>query len=111
MTEIFAFKMKIIDGMRDEYKRRHDDIWPELSDMLKQAGVIEYSIYLDAETNILFAHMKRHKNHGLDALPQTELMKKWWAYMADIMQTHPDNEPISTPLDCVFKMNSSEDSA
>lgn len=105
MTEIYTFKMQLNDGMRDEYKRRHDEIWPELSDMLKQAGVIEYSIHFDGETNILFAHMKRNKNHGLDALPETELMTKWWAYMSDIMQTNPNNEPVSIPLDTVFEMN------
>uniref|UniRef100_A0A2A4ZAR2 L-rhamnose mutarotase n=1 Tax=OCS116 cluster bacterium TaxID=2030921 RepID=A0A2A4ZAR2_9PROT len=104
MTEIYAFKMQLNDGMRDEYKRRHDKIWPELSQMLKQAGVIEYSIHLDPETNILFAHMKRRKNHDLDALPQTDLMKKWWAHMADIMHTLPDDEPVSTPLDNLFEM-------
>lgn len=104
MTEIFAFKMQLNDGMRDEYKHRHDEIWPELSAMLKNAGVVEYSIHLDSQTNILFAHMKRRKDHGLDALPQTELMKKWWAHMADIMDTHPDNEPVSMPLETMFEM-------
>ena len=102
--EKYAFKMKLNSGQRDEYKRRHDEIWPELSEALKQAGVRDYSIHLDPETNVLFAVMWRRTDHGLDKLAATDIMRKWWAHMADIMETHPDNEPVATPLDTVFHM-------
>lgn len=102
--EKFAFKMKLNSGQLEEYKRRHDEIWPELVEALKEAGVRDYSIHYDEDTNILFATMWRSKTHGLEALSKTELMQKWWAYMADIMETHPDNEPIATPLETVFHM-------
>lgn len=103
-VETYAFKMKLNDGQRAEYERRHDEIWPELSEALKLAGVINYTIHLDPETNILFAHMVRRIDHTLDALPETALMKKWWAFMADIMETLPNNEPVATPLIPVFEM-------
>lgn len=103
--EKYAFKMILNPGMEAEYKRRHDEIWPELEAALREAGVRDYSIHLDSETNILFAVMWRRTDHTLDALSGTEIMKKWWAHMADIMQTHPDNEPVSIPLKTVFHMN------
>ncbi|MGR3662506.1 MAG: L-rhamnose mutarotase [Paracoccaceae bacterium] len=102
--EKFAFKMQLSPGQRDEYKRRHDEIWPELSRALTDAGVSDYSIHLDPETNILFATMWRRKDHDLDALSETDLMQKWWSYMADIMQTHDSNEPVATPLETLFHM-------
>lgn len=102
--EKYAFKMKLNPGMEAEYKRRHDEIWPELVALLKQAGVADYSIHLDRETNILFAVLWRTDNHGMDDLPNHAVMKRWWAHMADIMETAPDNEPVSIPLVTVFHM-------
>lgn len=104
IDEKFTFKMKLNSGQLAEYKRRHDEIWPELAEALKEAGVRDYSIHYDEETSILFATMWRSKAHGLEALSKTELMRKWWAYMADIMETHPNNEPIATSLETVFHM-------
>jgi L-rhamnose mutarotase len=103
--EKYAFKMKLNPGMAAEYKRRHDEIWPELEAALRDAGVRDYSIHLDRETDILFAVMWRRKDHALDALSGTEIMRRWWDHMADIMQTHPDNEPVSVPLETVFHLN------
>jgi len=103
--EKHAFKMKLNPGMADEYKRRHDEIWPELEAALRAAGVRDYSIHLDEDTNILFAVMWRRTDHGLDELGTTPLMRKWWDYMADIMETQPDNEPVSIPLKTVFHMS------
>ncbi|WP_157033300.1 L-rhamnose mutarotase [Loktanella sp. S4079] len=99
-----AFKMKLNAGQLDEYKRRHDEIWPELIDLLKQAGVSDYSIHLDADTNILFGVLWRTEDHKMDDLPNHPIMQKWWAYMADIMETHPSNEPVTVPLTPVFHM-------
>ncbi|PUB13229.1 L-rhamnose mutarotase [Yoonia sediminilitoris] len=102
--EKFAFKMQLNPGCRAEYIKRHDEIWPELLALLKEAGISDYSIHLDAETDILFGVLKREDGHTMDDLPDHPVMQKWWAHMADIMQTHPDNEPVSAPLETVFHM-------
>lgn len=102
--ERYAFKMRLNPGCRDEYKKRHDEIWPELVVLLKQAGVSDYSIHLDEETNTLFGVLRRTRDHGMDELPKHDLMRKWWTYMADIMETHPDNAPVAIPLQTVFHM-------
>jgi L-rhamnose mutarotase len=100
----YAFKMQLNPGMEAEYKRRHDEIWPELVSLLKEAGVSDYSIHLDRGTNTLFGVLWRNDGHGMDDLPKHPVMQRWWGYMADIMATKPDNEPISTPLVTVFHM-------
>jgi L-rhamnose mutarotase len=97
-----AFKMQLNKGQADEYKRRHDEIWPELSKLLKENGVHDYSIFLDEETHSLFGVLKISTPEKLDALPSNEIMKKWWKYMADIMLTKKDHSPISVPLKEVF---------
>lgn len=102
--EKFAFKMHLNAGCKDEYKKRHDEIWPELVALLKAVGVSDYSIHLDEETNILFGVLWREDDHKMDALPDHEIMKRWWAHMADVMETKPDNEPVAVPLTPVFHM-------
>jgi len=100
-----AFKMKLKPGFRDEYRKRHDEIWPELKDLLQNSGVYDYSIFLDEETDILFAVQKQRTNQSSQDLGNTEVVKRWWAYMADIMETHADNSPVSIPLLPVFHMD------
>ena len=102
--EKYAFKMHLNPGCKDEYKKRHDEIWPELVTLLQEAGVSDYSIHLDEETNILFGVLWRTDSHGMDALPSHPVMQKWWAHMADIMETRADNEPVAVPLTPVFHM-------
>ena len=97
-----ASKMKLLKGFEAEYKRRHDELWPELKALLKEAGISDYSIFLDAETNDLFAYFIIGDNKKLDDLPEQTVMKKWWAYMKDIMETNDDNSPVSMPLKEVF---------
>ena len=99
-----AFKMRLHQGCEDEYRRRHEEIWPELVTLLKEAGVSDYSIHLDRETNILFGVLWRSDDHQMDGLPGHDVMKKWWAHMADIMDAHPDNEPVVIDLVTVFHM-------
>jgi L-rhamnose mutarotase len=99
-----AFKMKLNPGCIDEYKKRHDEIWPELSEALHEAGVSDYSIFLDEETLTLFACQKLTADHTSEALPDLPIVKKWWAFMADIMETNPDNSPVVRPLREVFHM-------
>lgn len=102
--EKYAFRMQLNPGAQDEYIRRHDAIWQELLDLLRAAGVQDYSIHLDPETNALFGVLWRKADHGMAALPDHPLMQQWWAHMADLMATHPNNEPIAVPLRCVFQM-------
>ena len=99
-----AFKMHLNEGQKEEYKKRHNEIWPELKKLLKNAGVSEYSIFLDEETNTLFAFQKLEGDGGSQDLGQTEIVKKWWKFMADIMETNPDNSPLTTALEEVFYM-------
>ncbi|HEU5167312.1 MAG TPA: L-rhamnose mutarotase [Chitinophagaceae bacterium] len=97
-----AFKMKLFKGFEEEYKKRHDDIWPELRTLLKETGVEDYSIFLDKETNILFGVLKIKNALKLDELPDHPVMKKWWTFMKDIMESNPDSSPVSSPLKEVF---------
>ena len=103
--EKYAFKMQLNPGCRAEYTKRHNEIWPELAKLLKEASISDYSIHLDAETNILFGVLWRDKGHTMGDLPNHPIMRKWWDYMADIMETHPNNEPIATPLETVFHLS------
>lgn len=102
--EKYAFRMQLNPGMAAEYKARHDAIWPELSELLKSAGVSDYSIHLDEETNFLFGVLWRRDDHTMADLREHPVMQKWWAYMADIMETKADNEPVAVPLVTVFHM-------
>lgn len=102
--EKFAFKMQLNPDCRAEYIRRHDKIWPELLMLLRDAGISDYSIHLDAETNILFGVLLRESGHFMDDLPDHPIMQQWWDYMADIMTTHANNEPVAIPLETVFHM-------
>lgn len=99
----FAFKMKLKPGYAAEYKKRHDEIWPELVQLLKEAGVSDYSIFLDEESHTLFAVQKQNGASSQD-LGNTEIVQKWWAYMADIMETNPDHSPVTLPLKEVFHL-------
>lgn len=97
-----AFKMKLHKGFEGEYKKRHDELWPELEALLKKTGIAEYSIFLDPETLSLFGVLKIEDPSQLDNLPAHPIMQKWWKYMADIMESNPDNSPVSIPLNEVF---------
>ena len=97
-----AFKMKLYKGFEEEYKKRHDALWPELEALLKQTGVEDYSIFLDEATNSLFGVLKIEDALKLDELPHHPVMKKWWAYMKDIMETNEDNSPVNLPLKELF---------
>lgn len=99
-----AFKMKINPGQAAEYKKRHDEIWPELSRKLAEAGVSDYSIFLDEETMTLFAVQKLSEDNTAAALPQDPIVRRWWDYMSDIMVANPDRSPVCTPLREVFHM-------
>ena len=96
--------MKLKPGYVAEYKKRHDEIWPDLVRLLKGAGISDYSIFLDEETNTLFAVQKQSGQSSQD-LGSTEIVQRWWAYMADIMETNPDNSPVAVPLPELFYLS------
>ncbi len=102
--ERIAFKMRLNPGMAEEYRRRHDAIWPELTELLNRSGLSDYSIYLDEETHILFAVLRLTPDHRLGELPSEPVMQRWWAYMQDIMETRPDGSPVVTPLAPMFHL-------
>jgi L-rhamnose mutarotase len=97
-----AFKMKLFPGFEAEYRKRHEALWPELADLLKKTGISDYSIFLDTGTNFLFGVLKAKDPAALDNLPSSPVMQKWWAHMKDIMESNPDNSPVSIPLTEVF---------
>ena len=102
--ERVGFRMRLHPGKAEEYRRRHDAIWPELVDLLHEAGVRDYAIFLDAETNALFATLERRRDHAMDALPDHPVMRRWWAMMADLMEVKADDEPVAVPLQPMFRM-------
>ena len=97
-----AFKMKLHKGQEAEYKKRHEELWPELQQLLKDTGISDYSIFLDESTGSLFGVLKAANIQALDYLPDNPVMQKWWAYMKDIMESNDDNSPLSIPLHEVF---------
>ena len=103
-SQKYAFKMKLNFGKVEEYKKRHDEIWPDLLKLLKESGIYDYSIFFDEETHILFGVLWRKNNHEMDSLPEKKLMKKWWDFMGDIMETNDDKSPKSKDLPSVFHM-------
>ena len=100
-----AFKMKLKPGFEAEYQRRHDALWPELAQALRDAGISDYSIFLDAETRALFAVQKRADDSIADRLPDHPIVKKWWASMAPLMEVNPDNSPVTKALREVFHLD------
>ena len=101
MTRI-AFKMKLFSGFQEEYRKRHDELWPELQELLKSTGIYEYSIFLDETSNDLFGFLKAENPKTLDDLPAHPVIQRWWKYMSDIMESNSDNSPVSIPLKEVF---------
>lgn len=96
--------MYLNEGQKLVYKQRHNELWPELKKLLKEAGISEYSIFLDEETNTLFGYQKTDGDESSQDLGENEIVKKWWSYMADIMKTNADNSPVTVSLEEVFYM-------
>lgn len=102
---IKGFKMKLYPGMKDEYEKRHNNLWPEMKDMIHEYGGKNYSIFYDEETDILFGYIEISDPALWDKSADTAICRKWWDYMADIMETNPDNSPVSTDLETVFHLD------
>ena len=103
--ERVGFAMQLNEGAADEYRRRHDAIWPELADPLRKSGISNYSIFLDERTHTLFGYLERVEGHAMDGLSLQPIMRQWWAHMCDIMQVNADNSPVVTPLSEVFHLS------
>ncbi|KAG7360976.1 L-rhamnose 1-epimerase [Nitzschia inconspicua] len=104
-TTRVAFKMKLKEGHAEEYKKRHDEIWPELKSLLTQCGIQDYSIFLDEETNTLFAvHNLKEGSTGANDLGSNPVVQRWWTMMADIMETNDDKSPVTVPLREMFHL-------
>lgn len=100
--EQIGFRMQLNQGQALEYKRRHDEIWPELVSLLKDAGISDYSIFLHEDSNSLFAVLKRTPDHRMEQLPLEPVMQRWWKHMSDIMASKDNNEPVVEQLEQVF---------
>lgn len=100
-----AFLMNLKPGHQEEYERRHNPIWPELQDVLRGHGVGAYSIFLDRETDRLFAYAEIESEELWSKIAQTEACQRWWAHMRDLMLTNDDNSPVAINLDEVFHLD------
>jgi L-rhamnose mutarotase len=100
-----AFVLAVNPGAEEEYSRRHNPIWPELGDVLKAHGASNYSIYLHPETQQLFGTVEVESEERWNAIAQTEVCRRWWAYMKDLMPSNPDNSPVSLMLTEVFHLD------
>ncbi len=100
-----AFKMQLKPGFEAEYRRRHDAIWPELVKTLREAGISDYSIFLDPETLVLFGVQRLAPGSSSDKLPGKAIMRRWWDYMKDLMDTNPDGSPVAKDLVEVFHID------
>lgn len=100
-----AFMMQLKPGSRVEYERRHNPIWPELQTVLQEHGVCNYSIFYDDATDRLFAYVEIESEERWQQIAETEVCKRWWAHMSDLMLTNPDQSPVSTELDSVFHLD------
>ena len=100
-----AFSMRLKEGFEAEYKKRHDEIWPELVKEIEEAGIYDYSIYLEKKTLILFGFHKLKDHNSAGDLASKKIVQKWWEYMGDLMATNPDGSPMQFILNEVFHMD------
>ena len=100
-----AFKMKLYAGMEEEYEKRHNALWHEMKEMIHEYGGTNYSIFLDRETLTLFGYIELESKEKWSKSAETAICRKWWDYMADIMETNPDNSPVAVDLYEVFHLD------
>jgi len=100
-----AFVMSVNKGAEAEYEKRHSPIWPELEAVLKEHGAHNYSIFLDTQSNRLFAYVEIEDEARWAGVAETKICKKWWAHMKEIMPSNPDNSPVSEELTEVFHLD------
>ncbi|MAT69577.1 MAG: L-rhamnose mutarotase [Planctomycetaceae bacterium] len=103
-----AFRMQLNPGCVAEYRRRHDELWPEMDAVLRDAGIVDYAIWLDEPTLVLFAVMLVRDDHATDELPENPVVRRWWDHMADVMAVNPDNSPVTGELELMFQLQTDE---
>ncbi|MGO2893133.1 MAG: L-rhamnose mutarotase [Enterococcus devriesei] len=99
-----AVRMKLYPGLKKEYAKRHNDLWPEMREMLKAHGAKSYSIFFDPETDFLFGYLEIEDEEKWAQTADTEINRKWWDYMEDVMDTNPDHSPVAVDLEQVFEL-------
>lgn len=97
-----GFRMKLYKGYEEEYKKRHNNLWPEMKKMIKEYGGSNYSIFLDIETNYLYGYIEVQNEELWSKSTETDICKKWWAYMSELMETNEDNSPVTIDLKEMF---------
>ncbi|QWA11988.1 L-rhamnose mutarotase [Sodalis ligni] len=97
-----AFVMQVNPEAHEEYRHRHNPIWPELAQTLKAHGAHHYSIFMDEERHLLFAYVEMESEERWNAVAQTEVCRRWWKYMTAVMPSNEDNSPVSNELKAVF---------
>ncbi|MEJ5237797.1 MAG: L-rhamnose mutarotase [Limisphaera sp.] len=97
-----GFTMKLKPGCEAEYRRRHEALWPELAALLRESGISDYAIFLDRSTGTLFAVQKLAPGHDPARLRTHPVMRRWWDFMADLMEVHPDHAPVEGELELMF---------
>jgi L-rhamnose mutarotase len=100
-----AFRMQLKPGMVEEYRRRHDEIWPDLADLLHQSGIRDYSIFLDEGTGALFAVLRLTDDNTREVLPDHPVMRRWWDHMAPLMEVEASNKPLEWALTPMFHLD------
>lgn len=107
MATKVAYKAKLKPGAAAEYKRRHEEVWPEVLTVLRENGVSDYSIFLDEETSTLFGVYTTSLEPAelYKALLQSEITQKWWSKMAELVEFKEDQTPDNHPLKMVFHMD------
>ena len=99
-----SFKMKLYPGKKEEYRKRHNELWREMKDMIHEYGGKNYSIFLDEDTNVLYGYIEIEDELRWNASAETDICRKWWDFMADIMETNDDNSPKSKDLELMFHL-------
>lgn len=102
---IKGFKMKLYDGMEKEYEKRHNELWQDMKDMIHEYGGKNYSIFWDKDTNILFGYIEIEDEEKWNASAETEVCRRWWHFMANVMETNPDERPVSVDLKMMFHLD------
>lgn len=102
---IKGFKMKLYQGMEAEYEKRHNELWPEMKDMIHEYGGKNYSIFWDRETNILFGYIEIDDEELWGKSADTDICRKWWGFMEPVMETNPDHSPVSVDLHAMFHLD------
>ena len=100
-----GFKMFLNPGMAEGYEKRHNELWPEMKEMIHQYGGHNYSIFLDRETNVLYGYLEVEDEELWAKSADTPINRRWWDYMADIMETRADNSPVCVDFVPVFHLN------